>query len=191
MNEPKDFLGIEWGTNYQVLSDMIIYAQAMDGRLKYCVRSNDNKKIGKAPIRSIIYCFFDNRFYEIQVVVDGWTDTLSLLEYLVPVLGSTYEFYDIKEHKLYSWEGNYLEVWCGYHKPSDTTELVYTFKPLKSELRNTKEVPAEELINRKDVVMMDILAKKLGIDTNGLEIDELLQKIGEKLQRYGDEKEML
>lgn len=178
MTELKDFRGTEWGTSYHSLNDMIIYAQAMDGRLKYCIRTNDIKRIGKCDVESIVYSFFDDKFYEVQIVSHGWNDTLALLEYLVPILGSTYSFYDTKVHKLYLWEGDTVEVWCGYNKPSNSVELVYAFKPIKTEILESENVPVEERIMRKDVVLLELFSEKTGIEFN-----ELVQRItdGKKL----------
>ena len=174
MNEPSDFRGIEWGTNYSSLSNMIITAQEMDGRLKYCTRVDDDKMIGKANINSIVYSFFDDKFYEIQVIARGWPDTLALLEYLVPLFGN-YEYYEEENHKLYDWGGDTVEVWCGYNKNSDSVELVYMYKPIKSELLSEEGVPTEEAINRKHIVMANIVSQK-----TGLEIEEILENLPNK-----------
>ena len=160
MNEPRDFREIEWGTSYESLNGMIIYDQGMDGKLKYCTRANDEKKMGNAISEGLVYSFFDNRFYEVQVVLRSWTNNQILLEYLVPILGNTYNFYETKNHKMYLWDGNDIVVCCVYNKPSDATGLIYTFKQIESEIKESGSAPLEEMIKRRDIVMLEYFEDK-------------------------------
>jgi hypothetical protein len=173
MNKLRDFRGLQWGCDFQSINDLIIYSQVMNGRLKYCFRANDEKVIGGTTVESIAYSFFDDKFYEAQIITHSWAHALALLEYLVPTLGK-YEFYEEELHKLYVWDDDEIEVWCAYNKPSDSVELVYIYKPIKAMLAKAEGVPLEEILNRKDVIMLNIVAQKSGIST-----EQLVQNIAE------------
>lgn len=166
MNEPNDFLGIKWGTKFEEFDkpeNLIIFKESPQYKhLKVERKVDDIRKIGDFKIDSILYYFFDNRFYGVEIITRGWSNSQSLLNYLLSSHGDDYE-YEFGEYKIYyTWESKNVEINARYSKKTNDIMVTYFFKPIVEESKKYWSSPS---FIKKEREILPIEDKKCFIAT--------------------------
>ena len=146
---PTHFRGIEWGTSFESLTDMIIDTEFNNGRMKNCIRVNDIKKMGTAILDSVLYTFYYDRLSGVRIIATGQNNFEALLNYIFPIYGKNYELLDVDFAKSYEWDSNNVIVDLVYYKNSDQAVLDYKYKPLHKEIETEETKYYEKVIKQK------------------------------------------
>lgn len=190
MNEPKDFFGIKWGTKYEEFDkpeNLIVFEESPQYKLLKIERKVDDisRNIGDFEIDSILYYFFDNRFYGVEIISRGRSNSQSLLNYLLSTLGDDYN-YQAYDKIFYTWESENIEITAGYSSKTNDMIVTYFFKPIYEE--ENKYWNSSDFIKKQREVL-PIEDKKCFIATvvygsDSIEINKLRQWRDNWLTKY-------
>jgi hypothetical protein len=143
MNEPNEFQGIAWGTIYndfcKLYTDVVIFKENAEYKTKDVERRNEIKKLGSARIESILYYFFDNKFYGVEIITRGTHNSQLLLNHLASVHGDDFEYETTDLGYVYHrWNGITVNIETRYSKKGDMM-LTYFYKPIVREVKKHEE----------------------------------------------------
>jgi len=125
-NKPDNFRGIKWGVHINKLHDMILVEDDKD--LKIYQKSNDKMSIGSAKLKNIIYKFYKNRFFAVQIQFEGPTNFSTLKSTFCQQYGKVDKF--IFEE--YQWDFN--DVSISLEKSIFGEGIIkYEYKPIQKE----------------------------------------------------------
>ncbi|MBI5195109.1 MAG: restriction endonuclease [Nitrospirae bacterium] len=148
-NEPTGFNGIDWGTNIQNLSDMIPYEQTdWYGQYKSFDRKTDVLIIGDAKVESMLYSFFKDELYSVQVISRGWENGQALFNYLRSLHGDDFKLNEDDVWRRYKWLGGKVEINFNYGKTSNDGEIIYRYLPLWDEAKMQNEMAYQEHLQK-------------------------------------------
>ena len=128
-NEPDGFRGIKWGTNISELPDMGLVEDA--GDLKYYSRLYDSMKIGDTRVDRIIYGFYKDRFYRVEISFSEFSNFTRLKATFLDQYGSGYKPYSLLED--YWWDGSTVSIVMDYNEILGKGRIIFFFKPISEE----------------------------------------------------------
>ena len=68
-NEPAGFRGIDWGAPIGAVKNQLILISG-EGKETYCLRASDKLEIDGAKLKSIVYRFFEGRFFGVALYAE-------------------------------------------------------------------------------------------------------------------------
>ena len=118
--EPDGFRGIQWGTDVSDLSGIHHCRTDSDSEysnIEIYEKQNDEMRIGGAVLERIEYCFWQGKFYSIQVYAQGKQDIEYLKEAVFEKFGDGgHEDKYFKFGAILRWSGTITEMYLQGHR---------------------------------------------------------------------------
>lgn len=189
--------GIEWGTNISDLPDMVLMGVVGDGKTVYA-RQGEKLKIGDADIERVMYGFYEDRLYEVQIHFRSSSHFAKLKEILFQAYGPGRQPNQFVE--TYHWYGGRTSAFLTYDEKSGKGVIDCTFLPIYKERQEDKRLQEVSSclalltdierkvitlrfgFNGEDPLTFESIGKRMGLTTDrvyqiGLEAIEKLRKI--------------
>ena len=128
---------IEWGAHIRELPDMVFMRDIGDGKKVY-TREDERMKIGDAGIDRIMYGFYRERLYEVQIHFRSSSNFTALKEVLFKAYGPGRQ--SNRSPQAYHWYGKETSVLITYDEISGKGTIDYTFMPIYKERRDDKKL---------------------------------------------------
>ncbi|MFX0198755.1 MAG: hypothetical protein ACFFCW_21745 [Candidatus Hodarchaeota archaeon] len=141
---------IEWGASISDLPDMVLMEVVGSGKRVY-TREGEKLKIGDVDVERIMYGFYKDRLYEVQIRFRRSSSFAKLKEKLFRVYGPGRQ--RRRSLETYQWYGNNTSVFLGYDEKSEKGVIDYTFVPIYRE-RQRMKVNLEEYNRRVEKFKM-------------------------------------
>jgi len=126
---------IEWGASIGDLPDMVLMEVIGNGKRVY-TREGEKLKIGDADVERIMYGFYKDRLYEVQIRFRHSSNFAKLKEKLFKLYGPGRQ--RDRPLQTYQWYGNNTSVFIAYDEKSEKGVIDYTFMPIYRERQKMK-----------------------------------------------------
>ena len=142
-SESDGFRGIKWGMDIKMLSDMECTGKMSGPGPGFYIRKGDKLKIGEAELIKIVYSFWRDKFYGVDIDTEGYFNWHNLQEVVFKKFGQP------KEHSIESAEYNLLvgertNILMDFDKTSEKGHLLICYKEITDEKENYEKQKAVE-----------------------------------------------
>lgn len=144
-NEPEGFRGITWGTNYETLADSLVFARTDEsyGGINIYTRKDDDLKIGEATLERIQYGFWQGKFSDVTIFVDGYNNWSAVHEALCSRFGSS-GYKNNRYIDYYVWYGDKSSVTSEYNKTLNKGRFIFTSEVISKQREAWSKAKAKE-----------------------------------------------
>jgi hypothetical protein len=108
---------------------------------KFYSKKNDKLKIGEADLEYVVYVFYENKFYGVDILCKGINNYNKIKETLIKTYGKRYIKGNITEK--YVWLGDNVSIVLTYDDVSKEGSLVYMYMPIKREKDRDDQLKAK------------------------------------------------
>jgi len=141
-NEPEGFRGIKWGTNIKDVKNMKLVEDAVDS--KFYMRKDEKNKIGDAIVDSIVYVFYNNKFYGVIIKFNSITNFTRLKETFFQQYGSGNKHNRFMEDYDWGLMGSDVYINLKYSEVSEKGQIHYSYRPIAEEKKSALKRKAKE-----------------------------------------------
>jgi hypothetical protein len=137
-SEPDGFRGMKWGDDIDKQPNQEFIFKDGKGPNKDYIKKHDDLTIGLAHFETIEYCFWDGKFYMVQIKLKGRNNIMELTKALFIKFGKVYNEYTGKYKNdifNYNWEGNVTGISYIYGFTSNNGTLLIASKSFQKILK--------------------------------------------------------
>ena len=130
-NEPNDFRGIEWGTDYHELKGLTKVTS--QSSLDYYTKKDEEMTIGDASLKMVVYIFYQNKLCGVILDFKPSPNFQIIKTALFDQYGEGYQAnrYDEK----YRWSGTNVDITLEYDDITRKGKVIYTFIPIYEKIQ--------------------------------------------------------
>jgi hypothetical protein len=133
-NEPTAFRGVVWGANTDELAGMTrVHAE---GSLVYYIKANEEMTIGDAPIKSVVYVFYRNKFCGAVIDFKSSGNFQIIKQTLFNLHGKGNQPRKYKEY--YGWSGKDITLTLEYDDITQKGQIKYYYMPIYSKIQRAE-----------------------------------------------------
>jgi hypothetical protein len=138
-NEPVDFRGIKWKTHVSEISSMKLLAR--DGDLQFYEKSDENLKIGEAPLDRIVYGFYKDEFYNVFLYYSSLPTFSRIKEVFTQNYGEPYQPNQYVDK--YFWYGKHVDILLTFDELAKNGRISYFYKPVVEAMEADEQTKAQ------------------------------------------------
>lgn len=130
-NEPNDFRGIEWGTDYHEIKGLTKVTTRSP--LDYYTKKDEDMTIGDASLKMVVYIFYENKLCGVILDFKSSSNFEIIKTTLFDRYGEGYQAnrYDEK----YRWSGTNVNITLEYDDITRKGKVIYYYIPIYGKIR--------------------------------------------------------
>jgi hypothetical protein len=130
-NEPNDFRGIEWGTDYHEIKGLTKVTTRSP--LDYYTKKDEDMTIGDARLKMVVYIFYENKLCGVILDFKSSPNFQIIKTELFDRYGEGYQAnrYDEK----YRWSGTNVNITLEYDDITRKGQVIYYYIPIYGKIR--------------------------------------------------------
>ncbi|MBN1831368.1 MAG: hypothetical protein JW896_04590 [Deltaproteobacteria bacterium] len=125
-NEPNDFRGIEWGTNYHELKGFT--KVSTQDPLEYYTKKNEDMSMGDARLAMVVYVFYKKKLCGAVLDFKSPSNFQTIKAVLSDWYGKGYQANRYEDK--YRWSGTNVSITLEYDDITQKGQVVYYFIPI-------------------------------------------------------------
>ena len=129
-NEPEGFRGIKWGGSLFTAKELVLVER--EGTVGVYRKRSDKFEIGKAEVNQIVYKFFRDRFYMVEINFQDLVNYNSLRKQLFEIYGDGWPNTSMWR-KEWKWYGEEVNIVLQYETVMKEGRITYTYLPIEEE----------------------------------------------------------
>ena len=138
------FRGIRWATHLDDLPDMTYHVRR-EGYQRY--RPKGRMRIGGAELASIVYSFYDGRFFSVFIVTRGFRNWGPFRDAVFARYGPGSRPNRFRDEWFWLKDGD-VHMTLGYNQVSEEASLLITYIPIRNQMKVDSEHRAQEAAER-------------------------------------------
>jgi hypothetical protein len=139
------FRGQKFGTELSQFQNLTLDRD--EGDLKLYTKKDENLQLGPVKLETIVYHFFQDKFFAVSLHTESRDNTLGLLRIAVAAFGEGNQSSEAKDDLDRSWEGKNAEAFFNVNPKTEEGSLIIRDNQLSTQVEQYREKLTKEAAN--------------------------------------------
>jgi hypothetical protein len=145
LDSAPGFRGQKFGTEFSQFQNLTLDKD--EGDLKLYTKKDENLKLGFVKLATIVYHFYQDKFFAVSLHTDTREDTLRLLRVAMAAFGDGYQNPEAKDELDRSWEGRSAQAFFNVNPKTEEGSLIIRDSQLSTQVEQYREKLTKEAAN--------------------------------------------
>ena len=139
------FRGQKFGTEFSQFQNLTLDKD--EGDLKLYTKKDENLQLGPVKLATIVYHFFQDKFFAVSLHTENRDNTMGLLRIAVAAFGQGNQSTEAKDDLDRSWEGKNAEAFFNVNPKTEEGSFIIRDNQLSTQVEQYREKLTKEAAN--------------------------------------------